>query len=145
MINLNNMLEEAKIMKDRGTVKVRDAKDTLPIIPKKVKCELGPNLQQAITDTNFPITKEVNGTKFANPFADIDRMIDEYSQKVMSIKRFILDRSIANMEMYIANGTAKAKNLEEWAKNRLSDLKEEKAKFEKAHPVLQILGGDNDN
>jgi hypothetical protein len=142
MINLNNMLEEAKIMKDRGTVKIRDASESLPVIPKKVKCPFGHDLQQAIDDTNFPLT---NGTKFANPFADVDAMIKEYTEKVISIKRYILAKGIANMEVYIAKGTAKAKNLEEWAKNRLSDLKEEQAKFEKAHPVLQILGEDNDN
>lgn len=139
------MLEEAKIMKDRGTVKVRDASESLPVIPKKVKCELGHGLQQAITDTNFPITKEVKGIKYADPFADIDKMIDEYTQKVISIKRYILAKAIANMEVYIAKGTAKAKNLEEWAAQRLNALEEEQAKFEKAHPVLQILGGDNDN
>jgi hypothetical protein len=142
MINLNNMLEEAKIMNDRGTVKIRDASESLPIIPKKVKCPFGHNLQQAIDDTNFPLT---NGTKFANPFADVDAMIKEYTEKVISIKRYILAKGIANMEAYIAKGTAKAKNLEEWAKKRLSDLKEEQAKFEKAHPVLQILGEDDDN
>jgi hypothetical protein len=142
MINLNNMLEEAKIMKDRGTVKIRDASESLPVIPKKVKCPFGHNLQQAIDDTNFPLT---NGTPFANPFADVDAMIKEYTEKVISIKRYILAKGIANMEAYIAKGTAKAKNLEEWAKNRLSDLKEEQAKFEKAHPVLQILGEDDDN
>lgn len=142
MINLNNMLEEAKLMKDRGTVKVRDASESLPVIPKKVKCPFGHNLQQAIDDTNFPLTK---GTTFANPFADVDEMIKEYTEKVISIKRYILAKGIANMEVYIAKGTAKAKNLEEWAKNRLSDLKEEQAKFEKAHPVLQILGEEDDN
>jgi hypothetical protein len=107
-----------------------------------VKCPFGHNLQQAIDDTNFPLT---NGTKFANPFADVDAMIKEYTEKVISIKRYILAKGIANMEAYIAKGTAKAKNLEEWAKKRLSDLKEEQAKFEKAHPVLQILGEDDDN
>lgn len=145
MFNLNNLLEEAKIMKDKGTVKVRDASESLPVIPKKVKCELGAHLQEAITDTNFPITKEVNGIKFANPLADIDKMIDEYTYKVIAIKRYILAKAIANMEVYIAKGTAKAKNLEEWAKQRLCALQEEQAKFEKAHPVLQILGEDNDN
>lgn len=141
MVELNNTLE-AKIMKDRGTVKIRDASESLPVIPKKVKCPFGHNLQQAIDDTNFPLTK---GTTFANPFADVDAMIKEYTEKVISIKRYILAKGIANMEVYIANGTAKAKNLEEWAKQRLFDLQEEQAKFEKAHPVLHILGGDNDN
>lgn len=140
------MLEEAKIMKDRGTVKIRDASESLPVIPKKVKCELGANLQQAITDTNFPITKEVKGgIKYADPFADIDKMIDEYTQQVIAIKRYILAKAIANMEVYIAKGTAKAKNLEEWAKQRLDKLKKEEEVFNKAHPVLHILGEDDDN
>lgn len=150
MVELNNTLE-AKIMKDRGTVKVRDASESLPVIPKKVKCPFGHNLQQAIDDTNFPLTK---GTTFANPFADVDAMIKEYTEKVISIKRYILAKAIANMEVYIANGTAKAKNLEEWAKQRLDKLKKEDEAFNKAHPVLQIVkghidiepfGGDNDN
>ncbi|WP_405350503.1 hypothetical protein [Ruminobacter amylophilus] len=153
MVELNNTLE-AKIMKDRGTVKIRDAKESLPIIPKKVPNELGSNLQQAISDTNFPITKEVNGTKYAYPFADVDKMISEYSRKVIAIKRYALAKGIACMEMYIANGTAKAKNLEDWANKRLDELKKEEEVFNKAHPMLQIVkghidiepfGGDNGN
>lgn len=144
MIDLSNY-PKGEIMKDRGTVKIRDAKESLPIIPKKVKCELWSGLQQAIIATNFPITKEVKGIKYADPFANIDKLIDEYSQKVISIKRYILAKAIANMEVYIDNGTAKAKNLEEWAKQRLFYLHEEQIKFEKEHPVLHILGEDNDN
>lgn len=140
MFDLSNY-PKGEIMKDRGTVKVRDAKDTLPVIPKKVKCELGSSLQQAITVTNFPITKEVKGIKYADPFADIDLMIKDYTKQVISIKRYILAKAIANMEAYIANGTAKAKNLEEWAKQRLFDLLEEQIEFEKAHPVLHLMGG----
>ena len=144
MFDLSNY-PKGEIMKDRGTVKVRDAKDTLPVIPKKVKCELGSSLQQAITVTNFPITKEVKGIKYADPFADIDLMIKDYTKQVISIKRYILAKAIANMEAYIANGTAKAKNLEEWAKQRLFDLLEEQIEFEKAHPVLHLMGGDDGN
>lgn len=139
------MLEEAKIMKDRGTVKVRDAKDTLPVIPKKVPNELGSHLQEAIMETNFPITKEVNGIKYADSFADVDKMISEYSRKIIAIKRYALAKGIASMEAYIANGIAKAKNLEEWANRRLDELKKEEEEFNKAHPVLQILGGEDDD
>lgn len=153
MVELNNTLE-AKIMKDRGTVKIRDASESLPIIPKKVPNELGSHLQEAITATNFPITKEVNGIKYAYPFADVDKMISEYSRKVIAIKRYALAKGIACMEVYIANGTAKAKNLEDWAKKRLDELKKEEEAFNKEHPLLQIVkghidiepfGGDNDN
>jgi len=122
----------------------------------KVTNELGSNLQQAISATNFPITKEVNGIKYAYPFADVDKMISEYSRKVIAIKRYALEKGIACMEEFIANGSAKAKNLEDWAKQRLDELKKEEEAFNKVHPLLQIhtrgidiepyqLGGDNDN
>lgn len=119
--------------------------------PRKVPNELGSNIQQAISDINFPITKEVNGTKFAYPFADVDKMISEYSRKVIAIKRYALAKGIACMEVYIDNGTAKAKNQEEWAKKRLDELKKEEEAFNKAHPVSHIdlskypLGEDDDN
>ena len=119
--------------------------------PRKVPNELGSNIQQAISDINFPITKEVNGTKFAYPFADVDKMISEYSRKVIAIKRYALAKGIACMEVYIDNGTAKAKNQEEWAKKRLDELKKEEEAFNKAHPVSHIdlskypSGEDDDN
>lgn len=117
---------------------------------RKIPNELGSNLQQAISDTNFPITKEVNGIKYAYHFADVDKMISEYSRKVIAIKRYALAKGIASMEVYIDNGTAKANNLEDWAKKRLDELKKEEEAFNKAHPASHIdlseyPGGDNDN
>lgn len=144
MIDLSNY-PKGEIMKDRGTVKIRDAKESLPIIQRKVPNELGSNLQEAIIATNFPITKEVNGIKYAYPFADVDKMISEYSRKVLAIKRYTLAKGIVSMEAFIANGQARSKNLEDWAKKRLEELKKEDEAFNKAHPYLSILGGDNGN
>ena len=111
----------------------------------QIKCELGPNLQQAIIDTNFPLTNEVNGMKYADPAADVDAMIKIYSYKVIAIKRYVLAKAIAHLEHYISSGQAKAKNLDDWAKAKLNRLKADSEQFNKAHPAVNILGEDDDN
>ena len=111
----------------------------------QIKCELGANLQQAIIDTNFPITKELNGMKYADPFADVDELIKTYSYKVIAIKRYIIAKAIANTEEFISSGRAKAKNLEDWAKQRLDKLKEDAEQFNKAHPYVNILGDEEED
>ena len=111
----------------------------------QIKCELGPNLQQAIIDTNFPIVKEVDGMKYADPLADVDRMIKTYSYKVIAIKRYVLAKAIEHLELYISSGQAKAKNLEDWANAKLNRLKEDAEYFNKAHPAVNVLGEDDDN
>lgn len=110
-----------------------------------IKCELGNNLQQAIIDTNFPIVKEVNGKKYADPFADVDALIKAYSHKVIAIKRYIIAKAIINTEEFISSGKAKAKNLEDWANARLDKLNEDSEQFNKAHPYVNIFGEDDDN
>ena len=111
----------------------------------QIKCELGANLQQAIIDTNFPITKELNGMKYADPFADVDELIKTYSYKVIAIKRYIIAKAIVNTEEFISSGRAKAKNLEDWAKQRLDKLKEDAEQFNKAHPYVNILGDEEED
>lgn len=112
------------------------------IIDKKaVKKKKPMNLPEMIERTGYPTDQRTNSSgyegNYADPFANIDAMIRRYTEDVVAIKRYALEKSLVNIQWALKNPGRK-EGYYKWCQDKLKALQTEYDKLNEKYPLLKV-------
>lgn len=106
------------------------------------------DLEEMIERTGYPTDQRTNSSgysgNYADPMVDIDNMIKQFTEDVVAIKRYALEKSLVNIKWALKT-EGKKESYYAWCKTKLYVLQAEYDELNEKYPILQLRKEDVSN